>query len=81
MTKTTPSHSWLTTTIGFVGREHDAMRLVVKGLLTKQVAGELGTSQITVKIQRGQVLRKMATANVANLVRMAKKLAAFADNR
>jgi FixJ family two-component response regulator len=55
-------------------RERDVMALVVSGLLNKQVGGELGISEITVKAHRGQVMRKMKADSLPALVRMAERL-------
>jgi len=55
-------------------RERDVMTLVVRGLLNKQVGGELGMAEITVKAHRGQVMRKMRAASFADLVNMGARL-------
>jgi len=55
-------------------RERQVMALVVSGLLNKQVGGELGISEITVKAHRGQVMQKMKANSIADLVRMAGRL-------
>lgn len=55
-------------------REREVMALVVTGRLNKQIAGALGLSEITVKVHRGQVMRKMEARSVADLVRMADRL-------
>ena len=62
-------------------REREVMALVVKGLLNKQVGGELGISEITVKAHRGRVMQKMRAKSFADLVNMAARLGITAAQR
>ena len=62
-------------------REREVLELVVSGKLNKQVGGELGISEITVKAHRGRVMRKMKAGSIADLVKMAGKLSAPPSSR
>jgi FixJ family two-component response regulator len=55
-------------------REQEIMGLVTSGLMNKQIAGQIGVSEITVKVHRGSVMRKMGAKSLAELVRMADAL-------
>jgi FixJ family two-component response regulator len=61
-------------------REREIMALVVTGRLNKQIAGDLGISEITVKIHRGQVMRKMQASSLPDLARMADRLKLAREN-
>jgi FixJ family two-component response regulator len=62
-------------------REKEVMDLVVRGLLNKQIAAELGASEATVKLHRGRTMQKMRADSLADLIRMAEKLAVAGAKR
>ena len=55
-------------------REHEVFRWVITGMLNKQIAAELGTSEKTIKVHRGRVMQKLQVVSVADLVRLAEKV-------
>jgi len=63
--------SWETLTV----REREALRLLVRGLMNKQIAAEMGVAEITAKIYRGHAMRKMNARSVVEIVRMLQALA------
>jgi RNA polymerase sigma factor (sigma-70 family) len=68
MAKLRDRFEWLTP------REREVLPLVVSGLPNKQIAAEIGTSETTVKVHRGQLMRKMGADSLPELVRMAEKM-------
>jgi len=55
-------------------REHQALELVVTGMLNKQVAGELGAAEKTIKVHRGRIMAKMHAKSLVDLARMTEKI-------
>jgi FixJ family two-component response regulator len=62
-------------------REREVLELVVSGLTNKEIAGQLGISEVTTKMHRGQVMRKMTAGSLADLVRMSDKLKAHSQRQ
>ncbi|MFQ3582745.1 MAG: response regulator transcription factor [Chloracidobacterium sp.] len=71
--------AWQARYASLTAREREVMALVVAGRLNKQIAAELGTSEITVKVHRGQVMRKMQVDSLPELVRLAERLGIGGD--
>lgn len=73
-----PKHAELSTIkkryASLTPREREVLPFIVSGFLNKQTAGELGTSEITIRIHRGQIMKKMSAQSLADLVRIAAKL-------